>query len=130
MRETSGAVKYYNLTVNEYKLVPDVITLNTIINTHAQVGNIEGAVYYYNQFYNYKIKPDLVTMNVMINAYAQAGDVVGAVEQYSQIQSGTELLLYNTTTVTNANMNIISVQFETRYNYNECDNVSTCYSKG
>jgi|LauGreSuBDMM15SN_2_FD.fasta_scaffold185828_2 pentatricopeptide repeat protein len=88
MREISGAVKYYNLLVNEYKLVPDVITLNTIINIHAQVGNIEGAVYYYNQFYKFNIEPDLVTMNAMINAYAQAGNVAGAVEQYNQIQSG------------------------------------------
>lgn len=91
MRDIRGGNKYFNILVNDLKLVPDVITMNSIINIHAQVGNVEGAVYYYNQFHKYKLQPDLVTMNAMINTYAQAGDLAGAIEQYNQIQTGNHI---------------------------------------
>ena len=96
MRDVTGGDKYFNILVNEYKLAPDIITMNAIINIHAQVGNVEGARSYYNQFHKYKVQPDLVTMNAMINAYAQAGDLKGAIEQYDRIQTGinTNVILF------------------------------------
>ncbi|KAA8910558.1 hypothetical protein FN846DRAFT_939067 [Sphaerosporella brunnea] len=94
--ELSEVIIWFNRISEEYKLKPDVISYNTLINGHAKVGDLDGAARRVQEMLDVGLKPDLTTYNIILKMFASRGDVAGAENIFDSIvQSGFELDTYS-----------------------------------
>ncbi|KQK08962.1 pentatricopeptide repeat-containing protein At3g22690 [Brachypodium distachyon] len=59
-------------------VIPDVITLVSVLSTYAQLGDLQQGRYLHNYIKDHEIHCDIILQNSLINMYAKCGDMAAA----------------------------------------------------
>lgn len=76
--ELQDVVSWFNRMSDEFRLKPDVISYNILINAYSKDGDVDGAARRVQEMLSIGLKPDQTTYNIILHMCAMRGDVMGA----------------------------------------------------
>lgn len=82
--DTEGVVRTFNELQKEFGYKPDLKAWNYVVGTFSRVGDVDGALTWFNKLLEAKLRPDSRSYSLLMSMYARRGDCETVHDLYRQ----------------------------------------------